>query len=92
MATEFLRDTLFDTAWFGLMSVVWFGWAQERPPRGWPARLGVGSVLSLLLTFGFGILVALNWEAASAMSGREAWFGVLVGAEVVLAGVACLVL
>ncbi|GAA4922922.1 hypothetical protein LX16_5068 [Stackebrandtia albiflava] len=89
MLTDFLRDALFTTGWFGLMTVVWFGWAQEDPPQRWRWRLGVGSSLGILLAIGFGIATYLHWDSASALEGRYHWFGVLVAAEVVLAGAGC---
>lgn len=92
MLTEFVRDHYFTTAWFGLMAVVWFGWAQEDPPRRWRIRLGAGSVLGMLLAVGFGVLTALNWDEPTALAGRYPWFGILVAAEVVAAGAGCLVL
>ncbi|SEH02125.1 hypothetical protein SAMN05444920_12460 [Nonomuraea solani] len=92
MLTGFLRDQFFTTAWFGLMAFVWFGWAQEDPPRKWRIWLGVGSVLGLGFAVAFGVLTATNWDQPSALAGKYAWFGVLVAAEVVAAGAGCLVL
>ncbi|CCH29672.1 hypothetical protein ABZ816_15000 [Actinosynnema sp. NPDC047251] len=92
MLTEFLRDQCFTTAWFGLMAFVWFGWSQEDPPRAWRVRLGVGSGLGVAFAAGFGVLTALNWSQPTALQGKYVWFGVLVAAEVVLAGLGCLLL
>lgn len=92
MLTDFTRDALFTTGWFGLMAVVWFGWAQEDPPARWRARLGAGSVLGLLLTAGATVLVVQRWADPSALEGRYPWFGVLVGTEVLAAGAGCWVL
>ncbi|MEV0618290.1 hypothetical protein AB0I81_33540 [Nonomuraea sp. NPDC050404] len=92
MLTEFVRDQLFTTAWFGLMAFVWFGWAQEDPPRHWRIWLGAGSGLGVVLAVAFGVLTAMNWDQPTALEGRYAWFGVLVAAEVVVAGAGCLVL
>ena len=89
MLTDLTRDALFTTAWFGLMAVVWFGWAQEDPPASWRARLGAGSVLGLLLAAGFTVLVVRAWDQPSALEGRYPWFGALVAAELVLAGLGC---
>lgn len=91
MLTEFVRDHYFTTAWFGLMAMVWFGWAQEDPPKRWRAWLGAGSVLGILFAVGFGVLTVLNWDEPTALEGRYPWFGVLVAAEVVAAGAGCLV-
>jgi hypothetical protein len=92
MLTEFLRDQFFTTAWFGLMSFVWFGWAQEDPPRRWRVWLGAGSALGIGLAVAFGVLTSMNWDQPTALEGKYVWFGVLVAAEVVAAGVGCLVL
>ncbi len=89
MISEFARDGLFTAAWFGLMTVVWLGWAQEDPPKRWRLPLGIGSVLGLILAIGFGVITALNWSAPSALQGRQQWFGILVGAEFVAAGLGC---
>ncbi|HEX6360578.1 hypothetical protein [Actinophytocola sp.] len=92
MLTDFLRDQVFTTAWFGLMAFVWFGWSQEDPPKRWRVWLGLGSVLGLGFAAAFGVLTATNWDEPTALEGKYVWFGVLVAAEVVAAGVGCLVL
>jgi hypothetical protein len=92
MLTDFLRDQCFTAAWFGLMAFVWFGWAQEDPPRSRRIWLGAGSVVGVGLAVAFGVLTVANWELPSALEGRYAWFGVLVAAEVVAAGAGCLLL
>lgn len=43
MLTDFVRDHAFTIAWFGLMTMVWLGWAQEDPPERLRLPLGVGS-------------------------------------------------
>ena len=80
------RDSLYTTAWFGLMSVVWFGWAQESPPERLRTPLIVGSVVGLAVTITFGVLTALNWSEPTALEGRYPMFGIVVGAEFALAG------
>ncbi|ACQ81825.1 conserved hypothetical protein [Beutenbergia cavernae DSM 12333] len=92
MLTEFTRDALFTAGWFGLMAMVWFGWAQEAPPRSWRVWLGAGSVVGTLLAVGCGVAVPMNWDSPSALEGRYAWFGVLVAVDVLAAGVGCWVL
>ncbi|MWV58861.1 hypothetical protein [Rathayibacter sp. VKM Ac-2754] len=92
MTTEYLRDGLFLMAWFGLMTCVWLGWAQESPPKRAQVPLGVGSGIGVLAGVGGGLLVWRVWGTPSALEGRYAWFGVLVAAEVVLAGAACAIL
>jgi hypothetical protein len=89
MVTDFLRDALFTTAWFGLMTGVWLGWAQETPPRRLRPWLVAGSVVGLALAVGFAVAVALNWSSPSALEGRYQWFGVLVGTEGLAAGLGC---
>ncbi len=80
------RDSMFTTAWFGLMSLVWFGWAQEAPPERLRTPLISGSVLGLAVTIGFGVITALHWSEPTALEGRYTWFGIIVGAEFALAG------
>ena len=92
MLTEFARDHAFTIAWFGLMAFVWFGWGQEDPPAAWRWKLGVGSGLGAVLAGLFGFAVATRWDEGSAMEGQYALFGVLVVAEVLLAGLGCLLL
>ncbi|GAA1726296.1 hypothetical protein [Aeromicrobium alkaliterrae] len=92
MLTEFVRDHAFTIAWFGLMTMVWFGWGQEDPPEPWRWRLGVGSGLGIALAGVFGYAVAIRWDDGSALDDRYAWFGVVVGLEVLAAGIGCLVL
>lgn len=92
MLTDFARDHAFTIAWFGLMAMVWFGWAQEDPPQRWRAPLGIGSVLGVALAGLFGAGVVFRWGQESALEGRYGWFGLLVLAEVLAAGIGCLVL
>lgn len=92
MITEHLRDAQFTAAWFGLMTMVWFGWAQEAPPKSARVWLGLGSVLGVALAATFAVIVAFNWGSPSALEGRYAWFGVLTGIELLAAGGGCLVL
>lgn len=89
MLTEFLRDQAFTLGWFGLMAVVWFGWAQEDPPPGRRGLLGAGSVLGLALAGWGGYLVARNWSGETALAGRYHLFGLLVLIEVLAAGLGC---
>lgn len=89
MLTELLRDHSSTIAWFGLMAFVWFGWGQEDPPPAWRWRLVLGSGVGLVLVAVFGVSVARAWRTESALDGRYHWFGLLVLAEVVLAGLGC---
>ncbi|HIV57591.1 MAG TPA: hypothetical protein H9902_06500 [Candidatus Stackebrandtia faecavium] len=92
MLTDFVRDHAFTIAWFGLMALVWFGWAQEDPPDKWRPWLGAGSGAAVLIAGPFGYAVALRWNDGSALDGQEPLFGLIVLAEFVLAGLGCLVL
>lgn len=92
MLTDFARDHAFTIAWFGVMAFVWFGWGQEDPPPRWRWRLGAGSAVGVVLAGVFGYALALRWDDPTALEGRYAWFGGLVLAEVLLAGIGCLVL
>lgn len=92
MLTEIVRDHAFTIAWFGLMTMVWLGWAQEDAEQGWRVWLGVGSVIGIGLAVGFGVVTAQNWAGESAMDGRFHWFGLLVAVEVLAAGLGCLLL
>lgn len=89
MLTDFARDHAYSIAWLGLMTVVWLGWAQEDPPPSWRWKLGAGSVLGIAFAGLFGYGVFIRWGDGSALDGRFHWFGVLVAAEFVAAGVGC---
>ncbi len=80
-----LRDLLYTVAWFGLMTSVWSGWAQESPADGLRLPLVVGAGLGIALAVGFGVLTALNWRRATALEGRYASFGIVVATELALA-------
>ena len=82
-------DHAFTIAWFGLMAFVWFGWGQEDPPPAWRKWLGIGSGVGVLLAGLFGFGVFRHWRDGSALEGRYEWFGILVGLEVVAAGLGC---
>ena len=92
MLTEFVRDHSFTIAWFGLMTFVWLGWSQEDPKPWMRPILGIGSVIGLGLSIWFGILTYRGWFGATALEGQYQWMGVLVGAEVVAAGIGALIL
>lgn len=89
MLTDFTRDAMFATAWFGLMTLVWLGWSQEDSPRRGRIWLGAGSALGVLLVAGFGVATVVNWHSPTALDGRYGWFGILVGVELLLAGAGC---
>ncbi|MDO5682750.1 MAG: hypothetical protein Q4G46_07980 [Propionibacteriaceae bacterium] len=74
------------------MAMVWFGWGHEAPPQQWRWRLGVGSVLGVILFGLFGYGVVTRWGDGTSLEGRYPWFGVLVGLELLAAAIGCLVL
>jgi hypothetical protein len=93
MTTEFVRDAAATAAIFGFFGSVWFGWAQEHPPKPWRPWLLTGSVVSLLTMLAGGLLVWRHWSDGSAFDeDTSKTFGVVVGIEVVLAGLGAVVL
>ena len=92
MLTDFLRDQAFAVAWLALMASAWFGWAQEDPKPRLRGLLGAGSVLGIMLSLGFGMLVWRNWQTPTALDGRYWVFGMIVVAEAILIAVGCIVL
>lgn len=88
MDIHFTRDLLMTAAIFGFFSVVWFGWAQERPPAGAAILLGIGSGIGLLLAIVFGLLSWRNWDAPTALGTTDgSWrsYLIIVGVEFTLA-------
>lgn len=92
MITEYLRDQAFAIAWLAIMAAGWFGWSQEDPKPRLRGYLGAGSVIGLLLSVAFGILVWRNWATPTALEGRYWIFGLVVLAEALLIGIGCIVL
>lgn len=92
MFTEYLRDQAFAIAWLAIMAAGWFGWAQEDPKPRLRGLLGAGSVVGLLLSIAFGILVWRNWSTPTALEGNYWIFGIIVLAEAVVIGAGCIVL
>ena len=90
---EFVRDAAATAAIFGFFGSVWFGWAQENPPRRWRPWLITGSVLSLAIMVAGGILTWRHWNDGTVFdedTGRT--FGIIVGIEFGLAGLGAAVL
>lgn len=92
MLTEFLRDQATAIAWLALMAGGWFGWSQEDPPKRLSGWWGAGSVIGLLVSVAFGLLVWRNWSTPSTLEGNYWVFGVIVLAEAALVGGGCIVL
>jgi hypothetical protein len=87
MTPEHLRDAAGLAAVFGFFAMAWFGWAQEAPPKSWAKYLGAGSVLSILVAAGGGLLLWRHWNDGTVFNdetGRQ--FGILVGIEFAAAG------
>jgi hypothetical protein len=67
---------------FGFFGFVWFGWAQEDPPRRWRLPLGAGSVLSVLTAAAGGFLAWRAWNDGTVFNAETSpAFGVIVGIE-----------
>jgi hypothetical protein len=72
---------------------VWFGWAQEHPPKSWRPWLLAASVASMLTLLAGGILIWLHRADGTAFDqDTSTAFGIVVGIEVVLAGAGAVVL
>lgn len=84
---EYARDLVMTGALFGLVTFVWAGWAQERPPKGviWRVLLVALQVGGLVL-MGFGITGAVRfWETPTALSSGSpalTWYIVVFWLEV----------
>lgn len=92
MLTDFLRDQAFAIAWLALMAAGWFGWAQEDPQPRLRGLLGAGSVVGVLVSVTFGIVVWRNWSTPTMLTGYYWVFGLVVLAEAVVIGAGCFVL
>lgn len=76
------------TAIFGIMSFVWFGWAQEAPRKSWRAYIGIASGIALLLGLAGVYLSVTNWNQASALRDNDSftfyiivfWLEIIIGA------------
>jgi len=87
MTAEFIRDAAASAAILGLFASSWFGWALETPPLSWRKGLITGSVLSLLAAVAGGVLTWRHWSDGSVFNATTSRnFGIVVGIEVVLAG------
>lgn len=67
---EYARDLIMTGALFGLVTFVWAGWAQERPPKGliWRVLLVILQAGGLVL-LGFGIAGAVrHWETPTTLA------------------------
>lgn len=67
---SFARDLVFTGVLFCVVTLVWAGWAQERPPKGraWRFVLGVLSIIALAL-LGLGIPTLIGgWDTPTALA------------------------
>jgi hypothetical protein len=90
---EFTRDYAMYATIFGFFGMIWFGWAQENPPKSWRAWLGIGSVLSVVTMVAGIYLAATNWGAASTLTRETSIaFGIVFWTEFILAGIGAWIL
>lgn len=94
MTASYVRDAAATVAVLGFFAASWFGWAQESPPRAWRLPLAVASVGSALLAALGGALTWQHWTQGSVFGqrGTARAFGIVVGIEVVIAGLGAAVL
>ena len=87
MLTDHVRDLAATAAVFGFFASVWFGWAQEHPPRSWRPVLIAGSVASILAAVAGGLVTWRDWSAGTALDEPTSIrFAIVVGIEFALAG------
>jgi hypothetical protein len=74
---------------FGMFSLVWFGWAQENPPKQWRLAIGLASAAALLVCLVGVYFSVIHWEDGSVLSdtGTYRLYLVFVGIEFLLAGI-----
>lgn len=74
---------------FGLFSMVWFGWAQEKPPANWRIFLGLASGVALLMCSVGAYFSVIHWNDGSVLSHPETHkqYLMFVGIEFLLAGI-----
>lgn len=87
MTAEFIRDAAATAAILGFFAASWFGWALDKPPVSWRKGLITGSVLSVLTAVAGGLLTWQYWSDGTVFDATTSRsFGIVVGIEVVLAG------
>lgn len=94
MELEYIRDYAMYTAIFGMFSLSWFGWAQERPREKWRKYLGMASGVSLLVCLIGVYLSVTHWDAASTLSEKNAFTNYLIVfyTEFIIAGLGAFLL
>lgn len=68
-----MRDQAFTIAFFGIMSCVWFGMAQEDPVPQARRPLWAASALGVIMAVAFGVVVGRNWDTPSALD-KDVWW------------------
>lgn len=93
-AMEYARDYAMYAAIFGFFGMMWFGMAQENPPKSWRVWLGVGSVVSVLIALLGVYLAVTNWQAVTGLDDKRAYitFGITVATEVALIAIGAMLL
>ena len=87
---NFPRDLLMTGAIFGIVTFVWTGWAQERPPHwGWRIPLGIMGLAGCALA-GLSIPVVIrNWSAPTAIVfGGPSWNFYIIMCALEVVGIA----
>lgn len=87
MEIDYIRDFAMYTAIFGIMSFVWFGWAQEAPRKSWRAYIGIASGVALIVGLAGVYLSVTNLDAASALRNNDSlttyiivfWLEMIIG-------------
>lgn len=83
MELDFIRDYAMYAAIFGFFGMIWFGWAQENPPKSWRLPLGVMAGVCFLIACTGGYLAFKHWGDTSVFntSGVAQQFGIIAGVE-----------
>lgn len=71
MEIDYIRDFAMYTAIFGIMSFVWFGWAQEAPKKSWRKYIGTASVIALITGMAGVYLSVANWNQPSTLTDND---------------------
>lgn len=91
---DYIRDYAMYAAIFGMFSLSWFGWAQERPRQSWRLYLGIASGAALLLCL-LGVYLSIkNWGEASALNEDRTFrvYLITVYLEFIIAGIGAFLL
>jgi len=76
---DYIRDYVMYAAIFGMFSVCWFGWAQERPRASWRVYISIASGIALLV----GVYLSVtHWDAPSALNDKTAFGNYLISVYV----------